>query len=108
MQVQRSGDHHRGANKFSSGGGGSSAGGGGGGGGATASSSQQPLTAHPLPMSSSATQSMSSLSRFAAPIAAGTVSSTALSTISGGSAVQANGNDNLSKVDVDRDSSNLS
>lgn len=98
-QVQRAGDHHRGLNKFS---------GGGGGVGATASNSQQPLTSsHPLPMSSSATQSMTSLSRFVPSAAAG-VSSTALSTISGGGLQQANGNDNQSRAEAERDSNNLS
>ena len=111
-QVQRGGgDHHRGLNKFSSGGGGGGGGGvgGTGGGGATASNSQQPLTSsNPLPMSSSATQSMTSLSRFAQTTTTtpGAASLTAISTISG---VQANGNDNQqSKADAERDSNNLS
>ena len=60
-------------------------------------------------MSSSATQSMTSLSRFAQTTTTttpGAASLTAISTISG---VQANGNDNQqSKADAERDSNNLS
>ena len=114
-------------NKFSTGGGGGTS--VGGGGTATPSNSQQPLASsisHPPATLSSATQSMTSLSRFANPAtptaATATVSigggatcnnQMAVSTISLGSvatvAVQANGSDmNQSRAEAERDSNNLS
>ena len=114
-------------NKFSTGGGGGGTSVGGGGGTATPSNSQQPLASsisHPPATLSSATQSMTSLSRFANPTTptATTVSigggatcnnQMAVSTISLGSvatvAVQANGSDmNQSRAEAERDSNNLS
>lgn len=122
--VQRGGDHHRGLNKFSSSGGVGV--GGMGVGAATPSNSQQPLASsisHPPATLSSATQSMTSLSRFAnattptatttaAAASSLTSSQKAISTISFGSAtvaVQANGSDaNQSRAETERDANNLS